>query len=78
MLDSVTSDEPDDSTGDGMSINDIQGVAAGTADLEFQLRAERMMMGDGRTYTATYTATDGSDNEATDSDQVEVPSDQGN
>jgi endo-1,4-beta-xylanase len=45
----------------------------GTADLFFQLRAERLQAGDGRIYTATYTATDGSDNETSDSDQVQVP-----
>jgi hypothetical protein len=73
VLDSVTSDEPDDTTGDGSTINDIQGTQLGTADLFFQLRAERLQAGDGRIYTATYTATDGSDNETSDSDQVQVP-----
>jgi len=76
VLDSVTSDEPDDATGDGKFINDIQGTQLGTADLFFQLRAERMGPGDGRVYTATYTATDGSDNEASDSDEVQVPKNQ--
>jgi hypothetical protein len=76
VLDSVTSDEPDDATGDGKFINDVQGAMPGTADLSFQLRAERMGSGDGRIYTATYTATDGSDNEASDSDEVQVPASQ--
>jgi hypothetical protein len=73
VLDSVTSDEPDDATGDGSFINDIQQAELGTPDQSFLLRAERMGNGDGRTYTATYTATDGSGNQATDSATVEVP-----
>ena len=73
VLDSITSDEPDDATGDGKFINDIQQAEFGTADESFLLRAERMGSSDGRIYTATYTATDGSGNQATDSDTVEVP-----
>lgn len=76
MLDSVVSDEPDDHIGDGSFVNDIQGDEPETDDILFQLRAERMQQGDGRTYTATYTATDGSGNEATDSATVEVPANQ--
>jgi hypothetical protein len=77
VLESVTSDEPDNGTGDGNTVNDIQGTQLGAADLSFQLRAERMKEGDGRVYTASYTATDGSDNEASDSDEVRVPANQG-
>ncbi|HEU5182450.1 MAG TPA: MopE-related protein [Candidatus Polarisedimenticolia bacterium] len=59
---SVTSDEPDDAPGpsDGHTINDIQGAALGTADFQFQVRAESDRNGDGRTYTVTYQATDSS------------------
>jgi hypothetical protein len=76
VLDSVVSSEPDDTTGDGSFIDDIQGVEPGTADVAFQLRAERAMEGFGRTYTATYTATDGSGNQTTESATVEVPGNQ--
>jgi len=76
VLDSVVSDEPDDTTGDGRFINDIQEVAEGTPDQSFLLRAERMGNNDGRTYTATYTATDDSNNSTSDSATVEVPHNQ--
>jgi hypothetical protein len=75
VLDGVSSDEPDDDTGDGAFINDIQGVEAGTADVAFELRSERMQMGDGRVYTATYTASDPSSNTATEEAHVRVPPD---
>jgi endo-1,4-beta-xylanase len=75
VLDGVSSDEPDDDTGDGAFINDIQGVEAGTADVAFELRSERMQKGDGRVYTTTYTASDPSNNSATADAQVLVPPD---
>jgi hypothetical protein len=58
---SVTSSEPDDAPGgaDGNTSNDVQGVTAGTPDLQFLLRAERVSGGPGRTYTAVYQAQDG-------------------
>ncbi|HET8948835.1 MAG TPA: FG-GAP-like repeat-containing protein [Candidatus Polarisedimenticolia bacterium] len=63
---SVTSSEPDDAPGgaDGMTTNDVQGVTAGTPDLEFLLRAERVSGGPGRTYTAVYQAQDGAQHTA--------------
>jgi hypothetical protein len=73
VLSSLTSDEPDNGPADGNTINDIQGADLGTPDLGFRLRAERAGSGDGRTYTATYTATDASDNETEDSAEVNVP-----
>jgi hypothetical protein len=76
QLVSVTSSEPDDTTGDGKFINDIQGADIGTADLSFLVRAERMGSGPGRLYTATYKAADGSGNEAADSANVLVPNSQ--
>lgn len=77
VLQSVVSDEPDDAPGggDGNTVNDIQGAEIGTEDYGFQLRAERMGGGDGRVYTVTYQATDGSGNPATAAATVEVPHD---
>ena len=75
-LDAVTSDEPDNEKGDGNTIDDIQGADIGTADLHLQLRAERAGPEDGRVYTASYTVTDGSNNQASDSAMVEAPHDQ--
>jgi len=41
QLVSIVSSEPDDGIGDGNTIGDIQEAEYGTADFEFQLRAER-------------------------------------
>lgn len=73
---SVTSSEPDNDTGDGNFPNDIQGVTAGTADFDFLVRAERKGNGPGRVYTATYSATDASDNTAQATADIRVPHDQ--
>jgi hypothetical protein len=72
-LTAVTSDEPENGTGDGDTAPDIVDTDLGTPDLAFRLRSERAGGGDGRTYTVTYTAVDGSDNGAEDSATVEVP-----
>ena len=79
VLQSVTSNEPDDAdgNGDGRTRNDIQGVGAGAADFQFQLRAERAGTGEGRTYTVTYVATDDSGNMTTATSDIFVPHDQG-
>lgn len=78
LLQSVRSDEPDNAagTGDGNTVDDIQGALVGTEDFGFQLRAERSAAGDGRTYTVTYRATDASGNVATAAATVMVPHDQ--
>jgi hypothetical protein len=78
VLDSIVSDEPDEANGigDGHTFNDIQNAAFGTEDLTFLLRRERDQQQDGRTYTITYEATDGSDNTATDDATVHVAHDQ--
>ncbi|HEY5999590.1 MAG TPA: zinc-dependent metalloprotease family protein [bacterium] len=74
---SVVSDEPDNGRGDGNTVNDVQGVAAGTDDREFQVRAERAGGGDGRVYTVTYEVQDASGNVTTHTATVTVPHDQG-
>lgn len=74
---SVTSNEPDNGLGDGDTPNDVQGVEAGTADYEFQLRAERAGPESGRIYEATYTATDDAGNEGRARAVCIVPHDQG-
>ncbi|MDQ1914102.1 Ig-like domain-containing protein [Paenibacillus sp. GD4] len=70
---SVVSNEPDEGLGDGDTAGDIQGAEAGTADLEFLLRAERSGKGPGRMYTVTYLASDEAGNHTTASAIVTVP-----
>jgi hypothetical protein len=70
---SVTSNEPDNGTGDGDSANDIVIVD----NYHFKLRAERSGVGTGRIYTITYQATDGCGNFATQSVTVTVPKSKG-
>jgi hypothetical protein len=57
------SNEPDNSTGDGNTVNDIQGADIGSDDRDVRLRAERKGNGNGRVYTLTYRVTDPSGNE---------------
>jgi hypothetical protein len=76
-LTSIASDEADNGQGDGNTVNDIQEADVETADFQFKLRAERAGGGDGRIYTAVYTATDGAGNSATEAGFVVVPHDQG-
>ena len=71
-LTSVTSNEPDDDTGDGATTDDIQDAEIGTADTSFSVRAERKGDGGGRIYTASYNVTDGSGNDADGSSMVIV------
>lgn len=75
VLISITSNEPADAPGpqDGFTSPDIADALLGTADFDFQLRAERLDTGDGRVYTITYRATDPSGNEATLAQRVLVP-----
>ena len=72
VLTSITSNEPDNGQGDGNTTGDIAGADVGTPDTEFQLRSERSGKGNGRVYTTTYTASDGSGNTADDSAEVTV------
>jgi hypothetical protein len=77
VLKSIVSNEPDNDTGDGNTVNDIQGADFGTPDVDFSLRAERKGNGTGRQYTITYTATDSSGNSTDAVLVVSVPHDQG-
>jgi hypothetical protein len=56
---------------------DVAGAAMNTDERQFQLRAERLGTGFGRTYTITYSATDASGNSSTKATTVTVPHDQG-
>jgi hypothetical protein len=69
---SVTSNEPDNSVGDGNTVNDIVIIN----DFTFNLRAERSGTDSGRVYTITYQATDISGNIAMASVTVAVPHNQ--
>jgi hypothetical protein len=73
VLTSITSSEPDNGLGDGDTPGDIQGAAFGTADTQFQVRAERDGRGSGRTYTITFTGSDSSGNTSIAVAQVKVP-----
>jgi len=77
QLVSITSNEPDEGSGDGDQPNDIQAagggpVPFGTDVRSFQLRAERSGMGSGRIYTVTYSAADASGNKTSASAVVVV------
>jgi hypothetical protein len=73
---SVTSSEPDNGTGDGDTVGDIQGADLGTADFDFQLRAERSGGGPGRVYTVVYKVVDAVGLETTATTFINVPHDQ--
>lgn len=73
VIASVSSDEPNNSAGDGNTTNDIV-IAPGCKSV--QLRAERMGGGNGRVYTITFQVTDGSGNSTTATAQVTVPKSQ--
>jgi hypothetical protein len=74
---SVTSSEPDNGNGDGNTVGDVQGADLGTADFDFQLRAERSGGGPGRVYTVVYKVVDSAGLESTATTFVKVPHDQG-
>ena len=76
VLTGISSNELDNGSGDGNTINDIQGADTGTSDFAFQLRAERSAHGEGRIYTAVYTAMDASGNMAVAENYAFVPHDQ--
>jgi len=68
---SISSNEDDDSKGDGHTTDDIQISANGS----IYLRAERSGKGSGRVYTITYQAVDDAGNVVVDSATVTVPHD---
>ncbi len=69
----MTSNEPDNGSGDGNTTNDIVIVDQDS----FRLRAERDENATGRLYTITYQVTDDCGNSTTDSAIVTVPITQG-
>jgi hypothetical protein len=69
---SITSNEPENSIGDGNTVNDVMIVN----DFTFNLRTERSGTGLGRIYTITYEVTDASGNSAMVSVAIEVPHNQ--
>jgi len=73
VIASVSSDEPNNSAGDGNTTNDIV-IAPGCKSV--QLRAERMGGSNGRVYTITFKVTDGSGNSTTATAKVTVPKSQ--
>jgi hypothetical protein len=73
---SITSNEPDEGTGDGNQPNDIQDADFGTDDRVFRLRAERSGNGSGRVYTVTYRVEDCHGNFTEISGEVRVPHNQ--
>lgn len=75
VLESITSNEPDEGEGDGDTANDIQGATLNTDDTSFSLRRERSGRGTGRIYTITYKATDSAGNISRASANVSVPHD---
>jgi hypothetical protein len=70
---SVSSDEPDDSNADGMTINDIV-IAPDCKSV--QVRAERKGDSNGRVYIVTLKVTDTSGNTTTTTARVSVPNSQ--
>lgn len=77
ILMSILSNESDDGISDGDKANDIQYADLGTLDLEFQLRAERSGVEEGRVYTVKYSATDASGNMILKKSRVIVSHDKG-
>ena len=73
----VTSNEPEDGTGDGDASPDWDVVDNGDGTFDVRVRAERSGNGDGRIYTITATATDDTGNSASASAEVTVAHDQG-
>jgi hypothetical protein len=73
VIEKVTSDEPDDSSGDGKTVNDIM-IAADCRSV--QLRAERAGGGNGRVYVVTLRVRDASGNTTRKGFKVSVPHDQ--
>lgn len=74
VISKVSSDELENSAGDGNTLNDIV-IAANCKSV--QLRSERDGGANGRVYTITFSVTDGSGNSTTATTKVTVPKSQG-
>ena len=70
VITTVTSDEPENTAGDGNTLNDI--VIAGDCQ-SVQLRSERIGSSNGRVYTITVQVTDSNGNTSTATIKVNVP-----
>ena len=77
QLSSIAATEADDAPGpgDGRTPGDVSEAQFGTADFDFQLRAERDAGGPGRAYEVVYSAVDGSGNRSGARSLVFVPHD---
>jgi hypothetical protein len=77
QLSLAASNEPDDAagSGDGETVMDVQDASIGTPDTQILLRAERDRDGNGRVYTLSYLATDGSGNQTGGDETVDAPLD---
>ncbi len=69
IITNITSDEPENGTGDGNTLNDIDIVDAQTV----KLRAERQGGKDGRVYTINFKVSDPLGNTASASFKIHVP-----
>src|SRR5262249_43821691 len=69
VITKVTSDEPENTAGDGNTLNDI--VIAGDCK-SVQLRSERIGSANGRVYTITFRVTDSKGNSTTATAKVTV------
>ena len=77
VLVSVENSELDAGKGDGNTVDDVEGVVAGTDDRSFQVGSARSGGGAGRTYTVTCMATDVSGNSATAGVKITVDHEKG-
>jgi hypothetical protein len=75
VISKVTSDEPENSAGDGNTMDDII-IAANCKSV--QLRSERQGSGNGRVYTIHFRVKDAQGNISTATAKVKVPKSQGN
>lgn len=75
ILESITSNEPDNGLGDGDKPNDIQNAEFGTSDFTYDLRKERSGKGNGRIYTIIYSVEDESGNLSQNTIYITVPHD---
>lgn len=75
-IDSIFQDEPTDTSGDGTSCPDGDGVGTATAQVRAERSGNRKVPGDGRIYHIGFTADDGSGGQCSSAVTVCVPHDQ--